>query len=171
METVESSSETAANAIPSPDGRWYKSKIDWWIAMLLVLPPVTVALLLGSSLFKGRWDEVAISVGALLWVTAIYAGLIFPMRYRICDDTLLVQSGLCRRAVKLAEITEVRPTRNPASSPALSLDRLLIRFGPGFFQVIIISPTPREEFLSDLASQAGLQREGKSLVREPSSDA
>jgi hypothetical protein len=70
--------------------------------------------------------------------------------------------------IPLGDIVEVRPTRSPLSSPALSLDRLHIRFGEGFFKAAMISPADRQELLGELAARAGLQRDGDRLVRSQS---
>ena len=60
---------------------------------------------------------------------------------------------------------EVRPTRNPLSSPVLSLDRLHVQFGKGFFKAVTISLVDREQFLADLEKNSGLHRAGQRLVR------
>jgi hypothetical protein len=146
--------------------RWYKSKVDWWLAPLLAIPTV-VSLVVAASTFKtGVPMEMAWGFGSLLLVAGVYFGLVFPMRYGIGGDRLTIRFGICRQHVVLANILEVRPTRNPLSSPALSLDRLHIQFGSGFFKAIMISPAQRESFLMDLAKSAGLHKEGKRLVRK-----
>jgi hypothetical protein len=108
--------------------------------------------------------------GTLLFVTGIYVGLVFPMGYGISGDRLIVRFGVCRQHVLFQDILEVRPTHNPLSSPALSLDRLHIQFGSGIFKAVMISPTPRERFMEDLANSAGLHREGNRLVRPNDGD-
>jgi hypothetical protein len=100
-----------------------------------------------------------------LLVLGIYFGLVFPMRYGLDDTHLVVRFGVCRQRIPLAAITEVKPTHNPLSSPALSLDRLHVRFGQGVFKAVMISPTDRNRFLDELAQKTGLQREGDRLVR------
>jgi hypothetical protein len=87
------------------------------------------------------------------------------MQYGMDETDLVIRVGLCRRRIPLAEILEVHPTRNPMSSPALSLDRLHVQFGPGFFKAVMISPMDRDRFLDDLAKKAQLKREGDRLVR------
>ncbi len=67
--------------------------------------------------------------------------------------------------IPLAEISEVRPTSNPLSAPALSLDRLRVQFGRGLVGAVFISPVDRDHFLDELAQKAGLKREGARLVR------
>jgi len=91
--------------------------------------------------------------------------LVFPMRYGLDDTHLQVRFGICRQRIPLADILEVHPTRNPLSSPALSLDRLHVQFGQGIFKTVMISPAERSRFLDDLAKTAGLKREGDRLVR------
>jgi hypothetical protein len=87
------------------------------------------------------------------------------MRYGLDDTHLLVRFGICRKRIPLVDILEVNPTHNPLSSPALSLDRLRVQFGPGAFQAVMISPAERNRFLDELAQKAGLKREGDRLSR------
>ena len=73
--------------------------------------------------------------------------------------------GICRRRIPFADLSEVRPKSNPLSAPALSLDRLRVRFGRGAFRALMISPAARDLFLDELARKAGLKREGDRLFR------
>lgn len=144
---------------------WYRSKIDWWIALLLCVPPVAsivvgIALVLGENSSEWPWSIVGI-----LLIFGIYFGLVFPMRYGLDDTHLLVRFGICRQRIPLIDIVEVRPTHNPLSSPALSLDRLNVQFGRGIFRSVMISPADRNRFLDDLAQRADLTREHDRLVR------
>jgi hypothetical protein len=98
-------------------------------------------------------------------LAGVYLGLVVPIRYGLGDNQLVVRFGLCHHRVSLADILEVRPTHNPLSAPALSLDRLRVQYGQGFFKAVLISPADRNGFLDDLARTAGLKREGDRLVR------
>lgn len=100
-----------------------------------------------------------------VFVIAIFVGLVLPMRYAITDEELLIKHGLILQHVKLAEILEVYPTRNPLSAPALSLDRLAVSTGKGIFKSVMISPDARPEFLMELGTKANLRRDGEKLVR------
>lgn len=145
---------------------WFRSKVDWWIAILLCVPPIAavvanVSLLMGEK--NAEWPAGAI---AALVVLGIYAGLVFPMRYGLGNGRLIVRSGLLRKTISLTDVVEVRPTRNPLSSPALSLDRLRIQYGQGFFKGVMISPAHRQQFLAEMARLAGLSRDGERLVRK-----
>jgi hypothetical protein len=129
------------------------------------VPPVaaialSVALVLGGQPAALPWSLVPV-----LLLFGLYFGLVFPMRYGLDDTQLVVRFGVCRKRIPLADISEVHPTHNPLSSPALSLDRLHIQFGLGFFTAVMISPADQGRFLDDLAQKAGLKREGDRLVR------
>lgn len=145
--------------------QWYRSKVDWWLAPLLCLPPVVSVAVCVGLVRGGKTSELPIGVATVLVVFGVYFGLVLPMRYGLDDTHLVVRFGVCRQRVPLADITEVHPTCNPLSSPALSLDRLRVQYGHGFFKAVMISPADRDGFLDDLARRAGLNREGDRLVR------
>jgi hypothetical protein len=152
--------------MPGEPMQWYRSKVDWWLAVLLCLPPAaSIAVCLALAL-NGKPSEVPWGVGVVLLVFGIYFGLVLPMRYGLDDAHLVVRFGVCRQRIALANIVEVHPTHNPLSAPALSLDRLHVQFGRGFFKAVRISPVDRDRFLQDLALRARLKREGDRLVRE-----
>lgn len=141
----------------------FPSRIDWWLGLILILLPVFVFGSTALVLFQGTYHWAA-GLGSAL-VIVLYVGLIFPMRYSITDRELIIKHGLVRQRVQLTAIKEVRPTRNPLSSPALSLDRLEISTGPGFSERIMISPADKTGFLRLLAERAGLKADGERLVR------
>lgn len=68
--------------------------------------------------------------------------------YTIDGTTLAIYFGPFRRTITLRDIHSITPTRNPRSSPALSLDRLRIDYGAHRF--IMISPREKEAFLRDI---------------------
>ncbi len=145
--------------------RWYRSKVDWWLALVLCIPPIVSIAVCVALVVDGKTSELALGLGSCLLVFGIYFGLVFPMRYGLDDTHLLVRFGLCRQQIPLVDISEVHPTHNPLSSPALSLDRLHVQFGQGVFKFVMISPNDRSRFLDDLAKTAGLKREGDRLIR------
>jgi hypothetical protein len=151
--------------MPAETMQWYPSKVDWWLVPLLCLPPVASIAACVALLLAGNTSGLAVGMASGVLVLGIYFGLVFPMRYGLDDTYLLVRFGICRKRIPLVDIAEVHPTRNPLSSPALSLDRLHVQFGQGPFQAVLISPADRNRFLDDLAQRAGLKREGDRLVR------
>jgi hypothetical protein len=145
--------------------RTYRSQVDAWLVPVLCVPPLVSVGLTARALFTGNSVDLTYSLLALGVVVLIYGGLVFPLRYRVGAGRLEIRSGFHRQRVPLAEIQQVRPTRNPLSAPALSLNRLEVRWGPGLFQAVLISPTPRDEFLAQLATAAGLVRDGDVWLR------
>ena len=145
--------------------RWYPSKIDWWLGVALCVAPIAAVVAIGAAVQSGTWTDVLLALGMLLFVAVLYVGLVLPVRYGVDDSHLIVRCGLCRQRIALADILEVRRTKNPLSSPALSLDRLRVQFGAGVFKSVMISPKAREAFVDDVARRAGLQRDGDRLVR------
>ena len=143
----------------------YRSKIDPWLIPILWMPPVAAVVSGVASALAGSTSGSLISVAMGVFVVALYGVLVFPMRYSLSETDLVVRFGICRRRIPLAQITDVHPTSNPLSAPALSLDRLRIRFGQGFFKSEMISPADRDQFLAELAQKAGLNRDGERLFR------
>jgi len=142
---------------------WFRSKVDWWLGLIIVaLPFIELAALISAVQSGEREAVLATATGSAL-VLAIYALLVVPIRYGVDGESLIIRFGVIRRRVALESIREVRPSRNPLSSPALSLDRLKIGLEAGGYA--LISPTDREEFLVILAARAGLVRQGERLVR------
>jgi hypothetical protein len=109
------------------------------LAIRVVLPLV----FLGGALF-------------MLWI-------LYGTSYAIQGQDLLIRNGPFRTTVPLAEVDSVRPSRDPAASPANSLDRLLISWSRGRRHVLI-SPDAKRDFLQALAQKAThLNLEGDSL--------
>lgn len=151
-------------AVPD-DTTWFPSKIDSWLAAILIIAPlVSLVGFLDPNVFDSLTMLLLALSGPLLFA-AIYGLLVFPMRYGISADELIVRHGVIRQRAKLADIELVEPTRNPLSSPALSLDRLLISTGSRARDKIMISPAERERFLSLLAERSHLVRDGERLIR------
>lgn len=126
----------------------YKSKIDGWLAAILVasmavalVASVSVVLAAGSRAWWVVLLTGGLGVGLPIW-------LLLGTDYVLEPAQLLVRSGPFRWRVPIAEITAITPTSNPLSSPALSLNRLRIEYGRG--SAIMISPRDKERFLRDL---------------------
>lgn len=126
----------------------YASKIDTWL--LLVLAFAVVSCLVVPLLALRSQGAVAIATAAptILIGAGLPLWLFLSTRYILTDVALLVQCGPFKWQVPLAEISSVTATRNPLSSPALSLDRLRIDYSRG--KSIMISPREKERFLQDL---------------------
>lgn len=85
-----------------------------------------------------------------LSINAILIWMIASTRYKVLGDKLVVRSGPIRKTIPIADITDVAPSKNLLSSPALSFNRLVINYKGGF---VYISPERREEFIRLLLSK------------------
>ncbi|RZJ55116.1 MAG: hypothetical protein EON49_21085, partial [Acidovorax sp.] len=74
--------------------------------------------------------------------------LLLDTSYTLTAEELLVRSGPLRWRIALGDVREVLPSRSWVSSPALSLDRLRIRYGQG--RSILISPREKQRFIDAL---------------------
>lgn len=116
----------------------FKSAIDaWFYVLALGLPAVVIGTILVSL---EEYDLSTILVVGV--VTLISLGLpvwlMLSTRYVVEDETLRVLSGPFRWTIPLRDIRSVEPSRSVLSSPALSLDRLKIRYGAG--RSLLVSP-------------------------------
>ena len=147
----------------------YRSKKDWWLVGLVwaaVLDPVCAGLLLvllpgGSSVVGWELLRAGVVIGAVVVV------LTYPLDYEVTSDLLIARCGVMRWKVPLAEIQQVYPTRNPASAPTWSLDRLRVDYRKaGERKSLLISPADKFEFMRDLAREVpGLELRGERVVR------
>lgn len=129
----------------------YRSAVDAWLVVVLAAGGL-IALMAGVSVFVAG-DAAARGIAAL----AVLMGVGLPLwiltttSYTLDEGVLLVRSGPVRRRVPIADITGVTPTRNPLSSPALSLDRLRIEVRGA--RPVMISPADRSGFIADLEAR------------------
>lgn len=121
----------------------YKSKIDL-LLLVLVFAPVVFSSVVGIK----ENDYTVIFI--MLAVTAFILHLFTSVRYIIKGDLLHIKcSILINEKIKIADIKSVTKTNNPLSAPALSLDRLEIKYG-GKFNYTLVSPKDREDFVNSL---------------------
>jgi len=128
----------------------HKSKTDLWLLAVLIAA-------MGASAFASAMVLLA-SPPSTWWLLVITLGigvglplwLLLATDYTLASGQLLVRSGPFRWQIPVASIRSITPTRNPLSSPALSLDRLRIEYGHGAF--IMVSPRDKDRFLRDISS-------------------
>ena len=143
----------------------YPSKVDWWLAALILVGPLSPPLLaffLASDAEDGL-DRLKVILPFVAGTFVLLLALAYPVRYTITPEELVVRSGLRRWRIPLAAIVQVSPTSDPRSSPALSLDRLRVDRSDG--GEILISPRDKHAFLDELAARSGMKRSGDRLER------
>lgn len=122
----------------------FKSKIDWWLLVILVFA-IAVSLISAYATVKQAGTSNTI-IGVLL--ALVGAGLplwlLLTTKYIVASQLLTISSGPFSWVVPLSSISSVTETRNPLSSPALSLDRLAIKYENG--KTVMVSPADKAAF-------------------------
>lgn len=128
----------------------FQSKRDLWIVLLLRVIPVVVLFAIGAAWYVTHGDVRGPIAGAiiLILVELVFLESVLRSTYYVIDGhTLVIRSSFITWRVPIGEITSVTPTRSALSSPALSLDRLRIRYGR---KQILVSPEERDRFVAML---------------------
>ena len=123
----------------------FKSKIDRWLLYLLIAVMVfeVVVMSAAATLADGPLEATVLIMAALL-IVALLGSMLIGTHYTVDGNTLRIRCGPFRWQVPVDAIESVEPTRNPLSSPALSLDRLRIQYGK---QRILVSPVDKAGFM------------------------
>ena len=123
----------------------FTSKIDLWLAflilgsgLLLILVPVWEWMYNDSSTRRILFISLLTIPGAILLLL-----IFFNIKYSLSEDELFVKNGFSTQSIPLKDITHIIPTNSMLSAPALSLDRIEIKYKGGN---IVISPKDREGF-------------------------
>ena len=124
----------------------FKSKIDRWILVLILVVIVVQLVAITAAISEaGEPGMITSLVLTMIGVVALMIWLLLGTHYTVDRGIIRIVSGPFRWKVPVDEITSVTATRNPLSSPALSLDRLSIRYGKR--RRIMISPADKAGFL------------------------
>jgi hypothetical protein len=147
----------------------YASKKDWWLMVIIAAAGLALA---GAAAYQVSTNGLAhpaswILLLCLLFYLTVVLIFAYPVSYEIRPPDLLIRAGLTRSRITLSSIEAVSPTRDPASAPALSLDRLRIDYlkkGKPTFS--LVSPEDKAAFLTNLVqSTDGLELRGNQMIR------
>lgn len=132
------------------EGIVYRSKVDWWLGLLLVGAMIYLIYLAIEPIVNGRGIQWVTMVTAI-FVLVILVPLM-NIKYVFYSNHLLVSCGIYgKERIAYEGIRNVNETKNPLSSAALSLDRIQIDYVEGkVHQMVLISPIRKKEFLSKL---------------------
>ena len=121
--------------------RVFKSKIDWWFGLILVYP----IFLSVKALLEGEW----IGLLGLTGVVGFILILSKTTQYIINENQLIVKSTwIVNERIDISKIKKIEKSNSILSSPALSLDRLLVRYNK--YDEVLISPKEKKEFIDEL---------------------
>lgn len=120
----------------------HKSKIglEILIPAVLILGGGTAVMIINSV-----WPGLIVCMLVMLFMISIYTGTY----YKITDDRwLVIKCGpLHSSRINVDDIEEVKDSNELTNAPALSIDRLEIRYKGGR---ILISPKDKRKFIDDL---------------------
>jgi len=123
----------------------FRSAVDWWFYAVTLVTAVVVAYAVFPLLKAGQVGQIVVGGLTALVAVGLPLWLLASTCYRVNAGSLEVRSGPFRWSIPLSEIKAVRRSRSVISSPALSLDRMEIKYGRG--KSILLSPRDREAFL------------------------
>jgi uncharacterized membrane protein YdbT with pleckstrin-like domain len=131
--------------------RKFPSKVDAWLVLVLV---AVLVLQLGVFIYvaanRTAAGPVFVALGATVAVYLLIGVTLARTYYEVDGRRLRVVSGFFRWTIPLADIRSVQATHSPLASPALSLDRLRIRYGKR--GSILVSPADKQHFLKALGA-------------------
>lgn len=123
----------------------FKSKIDRWLLFLLIAVMVFEIVVMGIAATQAADPlEATFLIVTALAIVALIGSMLIATHYTVHGNTLRIACGPFRWKVAIDAIEAVEPTRSPLSSPALSLDRLRIRYGK---RRIMVSPADKDGFM------------------------
>jgi len=144
----------------------FESKRDAWIVILIWAGALACIFAASEQYASAAPTAVRVTMLFVFGLAAVFMlWVLYGIDYTVTDADLLIRCGPFRYCVPLAGIDSVQPSRNPLSSPAASLDRLLIKWNDERKR-ILISPSRKADFLRELDRRcAQLKPEGDGLVR------
>ncbi len=120
----------------------FKSKVDWWLLLILIL----ACLLVTSVIF---WEFNWVSFILALTVDFFILDILFNTYYTVSGSELIVKSGIfIKFSIDIKSIRSIVRTNSILSAPALSIDRICIKYNR--YDEIIISPKDLEGFINRL---------------------
>ena len=96
----------------------HKSAMDFWISMALLCAPVSIGVTLINE-YATSGSVSLINVISVLILVVVYCGFIFPVRYTLETETLLIRFGIFTRRIPYQAITAVSFPNELWSNPAL----------------------------------------------------
>lgn len=140
--------------------RRFASKIDRWLVVVVGIALLAqTVLVVWLAVSQRDAVEILIAALAMLFVYALILGVLRYTYYVFGPGKLRIVSGPFRWSLPIADIRSIEATRNPLSSPALSLDRLRICYGAR--HSVMVSPADKAGFI------AALERHGMKRPDEP----
>lgn len=125
--------------------RTFKSAVDWWFYASIGLTVVVLTFASFQMWIAGSTLGLAVVVGTTIIAVGLPVWLLKSTCYVVEASVLRIRCGPFSWNILRSSIENIEPSRSPLSSPALSLNRLKIRYDAG--QSVMVSPSAQDEFL------------------------
>lgn len=125
----------------------FSSKIDWLIqfALIVAIAGALLPVILEPAPERTEYWMMVAMGGA---VSVLIVWLLAGTHYTIDGNHLIVKAGPFGWQIRISEVESVTAARTLLSGPALSLDRLIIRYSGG--KRLIVSPDDKHQFAAAL---------------------
>ena len=147
----------------------FPSKRDTWLVVVIWASVIAMGFGIIAPWVARGFSTLPVLLTLLLaGGIALMLFVLYGTRYVVDSQRIAISTGPFRWKIEIRTIESIRPTNDPTSSPACSLDRLEIAWGDAY-DTIMVSPADKIAFLDAVAaSDPALVREGPSLVRRRS---
>ncbi len=123
----------------------FRSKVDAWLVVILVAAAVAALAAAASAFRQASGMALLAPVAVVAFGAALPIWILASTAYVVEGGALHVRSGPFSWRIPVSSITNIEPTRSLLSSPALSLERLRVEYGPG--KSILVSPADQQAFI------------------------
>jgi len=130
----------------------FRSAVDTWFYLVVIAAGAIVIAAFFPVMATGSSGAVAAGVVSAIVAIGLPLWLLASTRYTVTHEMLIVRSGPFRWHIPRSEISQIQSSRSLLSSPALSLDRLEIKYGAG--KSLLVSPADKEAFVRALGFSA-----------------
>ena len=128
----------------------FRSKLDPGLVMIVAIGLGWIWFSVARRYWTGHVPDALDLCGAA-GVSALMVWILSGTYYIVKADNLFVHAGPFRRTVPLGSISRLRATRNPRQAPALSLDRIEVRYDS---RQILVSPRDKPRFVRAIVARA-----------------
>ena len=138
----------------------FRSKVDWWFTLIIL--GSTCLMLFPFFYFWENFDTISYGgvFRVLLLIVIVFFGYytmwlqFFNTKYAIFEDKIFIQCGFYRKAIILSSIVLIKSMKSFSSSPALSVDRVYIKYCVnGLTEEVFISPKNKTEFINIISGR------------------
>jgi hypothetical protein len=132
----------------------YPSRIDIWLFVVFGIVIGAMFVGMGVSVATEGWLRFMQGAFVVFGVIGFLVWIVLGTNYTLEGRDLIVRSGPFTWRILIDEITSIERPKGFArahSSPALSMDRLMVTYRNN--KRLMISPAEKEKFLADLRAR------------------